>query len=217
MIASQRKKTEAAAVASEIEELADGDDATIWRDALLAALGGFMVILIIAIIHMRPAETEKRAELDTQGNMTMEIFWDSKIDADVDLWVQGPGDVPVGYSNKQGVLFTLLRDDLGYQADISGLNSEISVSRDLRAGEYVMNIHLYRNRDSRLPLEVKSKIRMVTANGLVKEIASRTDKFMRQGEEITVIRFRIGADGRLEGDSLNYVHKPLRSSGRSEK
>jgi len=33
--------------------------------------------------------------------------------AHVDLWVQAPGDVPVGYSNKSGGVLNLLRDDLG--------------------------------------------------------------------------------------------------------
>jgi hypothetical protein len=31
----------------------------------------------------------------------------------VDLWVQAPGDIPVGYSNKGGLIMNLLRDDLG--------------------------------------------------------------------------------------------------------
>ena len=42
--------------------------------------------------------------------------WPPELDSDVDLWVQAPGDVPVGYSNKGGAVFNLLRDDLGHAA-----------------------------------------------------------------------------------------------------
>ena len=56
----------------------------------------------------------------------IEARWPDAVDADVDLWVQAPGDVPVGYSNKGGAIFNLLRDDLGTRADATGINYEIS-------------------------------------------------------------------------------------------
>ena len=55
------------------------------------------------------------------GNVIIEAQWADKLDADVDLWVQAPGDVPVGYSNKSGAVFNLLRDDLGRAHDITDL------------------------------------------------------------------------------------------------
>ena len=51
------------------------------------------------------------------------------MDADVDLWVQAPGDISVGYSNKGSAVFNLLRDDLGKRVDVTGLNYETSYSR----------------------------------------------------------------------------------------
>ena len=76
----------------------------------------------------------------------VEANWPPDLDSDVDLWVQAPGDVPVGYSNKGGAVFNLLRDDLGQQLDLSGLNYESSYSRGIVPGEYTVNVHLYRNR-----------------------------------------------------------------------
>ena len=76
----------------------------------------------------------------------VEANWPPDMDSDVDLWVQAPGDMPVGYSNKGGAVFNLLRDDLGQQLDLSGLNYESSYSRGIVPGEYTVNLHLYRNR-----------------------------------------------------------------------
>ena len=75
----------------------------------------------------------------------IEARWPDGVDADVDLWVQAPGDVPVGYSNKGGAIFNLLRDDLGQRADATGMNYEVSYARGMPAGEYTANLHLYRN------------------------------------------------------------------------
>jgi hypothetical protein len=72
--------------------------------------------------------------------------WPDAADTDVDLWVQGPGDVPVGYSNKGGRLFNLLRDDLGLQSDAAKINYESSFSRGIVEGEYVINVHLYKSK-----------------------------------------------------------------------
>jgi hypothetical protein len=47
----------------------------------------------------------------------------------VDLWVQAPGDVPVGYSNESGVIFNLVRDDLGKGSDPNSMNYEIAYGR----------------------------------------------------------------------------------------
>src|SRR5688572_5701866 len=80
---------------------------------------------------------------------------DAKVDADVDLWVQAPGDVPVGYSNKSGRIFNLLRDDLGRAQDITDYNYEVAYTRRMPGGEYVVNLHMYRGRSVSYPVGVK--------------------------------------------------------------
>src|SRR4051794_3763581 len=60
------------------------------------------------------------------GNVIVEMTWPPNIDADVDLWVQAPGDVPVGYSDKSGIIFNLLRDDLGHSGDPNSMNYEVT-------------------------------------------------------------------------------------------
>ena len=125
-----------------------GDDSDIvFRDLILLMLTGFVTVAVLMLAHINPKAAAASAK-DTAppGNVMVEANWPPGMDSDVDLWVQAPGDMPVGYSNKGGAVFNLLRDDLGHQLDLSGLNYESSYSRGVVPGEYTVNLHLYRNR-----------------------------------------------------------------------
>jgi hypothetical protein len=73
----------------------------------------YLVIGAVALAHVAKKDEEQSKGQTPPGNVIVEMFWDKATDADVDLWVQAPGDVPVGYSNKSGAIFNLVRDDLG--------------------------------------------------------------------------------------------------------
>ncbi len=75
--------------------------------------------------------------------MVVEIHWPNDLPVDVDLWVQAPRDVPVGFWNQGSRFFNLLRDDLGLEGDATGRNYEVSYSRGIPAGEYTVNVHMY--------------------------------------------------------------------------
>jgi hypothetical protein len=104
------------------------DDATVFRDVILLALLGFVTIVVLLLPHLNPPTKEEQAS-PAAGNLIVEVRWADQIDADVDLWVEAPGDEAVGYSNKGGHIFNLLRDDLGHKGDITGLNYEMAFSR----------------------------------------------------------------------------------------
>ena len=125
-----------------------GDDSDIvFRDLILLMLTGFVTVAVLMLAHVNPkAQAAVTKDSEPPGNVMVEANWPPDQDADVDLWVQAPGDVPVGYSNKGGAVFNLLRDDLGQQLDLSGLNYESSYARGIVPGEYTVNVHLYRNR-----------------------------------------------------------------------
>ncbi|MCH7661923.1 MAG: hypothetical protein IH933_15545, partial [Euryarchaeota archaeon] len=67
---------------------------TVFRDTILLALLGFVFISVILLIHFNPEAKENESE--PPGNVIVEISWPAELDTDVDLWVQAPGDVPVG-------------------------------------------------------------------------------------------------------------------------
>ena len=191
----------------------EGGDGTVFRDVIMLALLGFVTIVILLLPHLNPP-SKRDASADPPGNVVVEIRWPDENDADVDLWVQAPGDVPVGYSNKDGGVFNLLRDDLGHIQDLSSLNYEMAYSRGTPQGEYVVNLHLYRSRTTPLPIpvEVNIGIRKSNNESLV-TISSNKVQLSHEGQELTVIRFRLSQLGRLVDGSVHDLPRSLRSAG----
>jgi len=185
---------------------------TVFRDVIMLALVGFVAMVILILPHINPPGAKAIADAEPPGNVIVEVRWPDEIDADVDLWVQAPGDVPVGYSNKGGAAFNLLRDDLGNRADVTGLNYETAYSRGILPGEYTVNLHLYRNPSKTYPVPVT----VVTS---VKRDADRNSKqllasevlLVREGEEMTVYRFRLTDAGDLVAGSVHSLQKDLRA------
>src|SRR5690606_40575934 len=115
---------------SGLDRFDDDAGGTVFRDMIRLALAGFVAIVVLLLPHINPPGDAK-AVVDPPGNIMVEAVWPEDLDVDVDLWVQAPGDTPVGYSNKSGRFFNLLRDDLGQVADATKLNYEVSYSRGI--------------------------------------------------------------------------------------
>jgi hypothetical protein len=191
-----------------------GDDSgTVFRDVILLALAGFVFITVLLLPHINPKAKDGEGSTDPPGNVIAEMRWDDKLRTDVDLWVQAPGDVPVGYSNKSGLIFNLLRDDLGSHADPTDVNFETSFSRGIPPGEYTVNVHLFRNLENTYPINVRVVVRVKTDNEAgARPIAATTVRLDREGQELTAFRFRLTEKGELEQNRMNSVFKPLRSA-----
>ena len=180
---------------------------TVFRDFTLLMVLGFVAMVVWLLPHINPPESA--ADYTPPGNVVIAIHWPEG-DTDVDMWVSGPGEsAPVGYSNKSGELFNLLRDDLG-APDVER-NYENGYSRGIAAGEYIVNVHCYRC--SKAPVEVEVEVHLSTENGdkgMVPVATTKVD-LGRTGEERTALRFKLDADGQVEPDSLNSVFRPLRA------
>lgn len=199
-----------------LDDHEDDGTSTVFRDVITLALLGFVAAVILLLPHVNPQAKTTADAVDMPGNVMVEIRWPDQIDADVDLWVQAPGDVPVGYSNKGGKVFNLLRDDLGTKGDATGLNYEVSYSRGIPEGEYVVNLHLYRNNTtlSEIPVTVVVSTKGAAAHS-AKQILTSQVKLEHIGQELTVFRFRLDKNGELEANSVNNLPKPLRSASKS--
>ena len=194
--------------------LSDEND-VVFRDVILLALTGFisMVILLIPFVNL---PTEEESSSTPPGNVIVELFWDNKRDVDIDLWVQAPDDIPVGYSNKGGLFFNLLRDDLGIYKDNSPVNYEVSYSRGISDGVYIANVHLYREDKAPFkPIVAELLVSVVDPDSNKRKQILRTSKKLEEiGKEITVFQFELDKKGKLNKNSINNKYVMLRSGNK---
>ncbi len=191
----------------------EGDTSITFRDMTMLALAGFVVIVMILLPHINPRAKKSQDGIVPPGNVIVEITWSPELDTDIDLWVQAPGDVPVGYSNKGGVVFNLLRDDLGRQGDVTEVNYENSFSRGIVPGEYTVNVHLYRHPSGVYPVRVVAVASVKkSANEDTRQLIKTEVNLFSHGEEVTAMRFVLTEEGDLVPGSAHSLFKPLRSA-----
>ena len=187
----------------------------VFRDVILLALTGFISMVILLIPFVNPP-TEEESSSTPPGNVIVELFWDDKRDVDIDLWVQAPDDIPVGYSNKGGLFFNLLRDDLGIYKDNSPVNYEVSYSRGISDGVYIANVHLYREDKAPFkPIVAELLVSVVDPDSNKRKQILRTSKKLEEiGKEITVFQFELDKNGKLNKNSINNKYVMLRSGNK---
>ena len=190
----------------------DDDSGTIFRDVILLALSGFVALVVMMIPFINPpAETELETSTTEPGNVIVEIHWPPELDADIDLWVRAPGDIPVGYSNKGTALVNLLRDDLGQFNDLTESNYEVTYSRGIVAGEWIVNLHAFRMDPERPPpYTIRTVVSVMRPDFLrpVQILEKQTD-LTRLGQERTVFRFKLNQEGKLIRGSTNDLQRSL--------
>ena len=186
---------------------------TVFRDAILLSLLGLMLIIVILLQYFNPPTEEATSE--PPGNVIVELEWPNELDTDIDLWVQAPKDRSVGYSNKGNAVLNLLRDDVGSRQDISDINHEITYSRGVLPGEYIVNLHYYADhtgKGGRLKVPVHVWVSVKKGNrSTPRVIVDRRLTMDRVGDEKTAFRFRLGEKGELVAGSINERFKALRA------
>jgi hypothetical protein len=183
---------------------------TVFRDFTLLMVLGFVAMVVWLLPHVNPPTQSTDAV--PPGNVIVAIAW-AEGNTDIDLWVAGPGEiVPVGYSNKGGVLFNLLRDDLGNLPDATPLNYENAYSRGVVPGEYVVNVHCYRCPVVPQKVDVEVSINTGGNGKSVKPVATTALELRANGQEKTALRFRLDASGNIEPRSMNNIFRPLRAA-----
>ncbi|MCZ6734017.1 MAG: hypothetical protein O7B27_15970 [Gammaproteobacteria bacterium] len=198
----------------EIDFFDDESGATVFRDVILLALAGFVMLVLLLLPHLNPRAIPQDPT-PRPGNVMVELRWPDELNVDVDLWVQAPGDVPVGYSNQGGAIFNLLRDDLGHINDTTDLNYEFSYSRGVPAGEYTVNLHLYRNLANVYPVPAVVAVSVKNSPNLpAQQILSTKLNLSHEDEEVTAFRFKLDEEGRLLSGSVHNLPRPLRAAAR---
>jgi len=183
-----------------------------FRDIIFNSFAAFAILLIILISHVRP-EQVIAGETKSPGNLIAECQWKEGTATDVDMWVKAPLDIPIGYSNLNGRVFNLLRDDLGNVFDYVELNYENAYTRGLPVGEYIVNVHLYSNNEGTYPVTVRCQVSIKSPmrTGNPEPRLASTVELLFQNHEITVFRFEIDEDGDIIPATVSTIFKPLRA------
>ena len=79
-----------------------------------------------------------------------------------------------------------------------------------RVGEYTANVHLYRNEaGGHVPVTVVASVKAPDQQSS-KQILASTVELTREGQELTVFRFRLDNSGALVSGSVTNLQKPIR-------
>ncbi|PDT79981.1 hypothetical protein CO676_30260 [Sinorhizobium sp. BJ1] len=166
---------------------------------------GVAAVIMFVLPSINPPAAAKDP-IDIPGNLVATIVWPEG-PTDVDLWVAGPSDRAVGYSNKSGRIWSLLRDDLGTANDSTPINMESAFTRGLPDGEYVVNVRCF-GCAGRVPVPVNVEIRLadgaVVWRGFVDLVADK--------QERTALRWLM-AGGAVVVGSESQVFRDIRGEG----
>ena len=189
----------------------EDDSGTIFRDVTLLALLGFVAMVIMLLPFINPEAEAEKSTTTEPGNVMVEILWPPQMDSDIDLWVMAPGDIPVGYSNKGSTVLNLLRDDLGIYSDLTDINYEVTYSRGIVAGEWIVNVHAFRtDPDNPPPIKVRVVVSVKTPEDLRPvQILEKEVVLEQLGQERTVFRFKLTQDGDLVSGSVHDLQRSL--------
>ncbi|MFT6580753.1 MAG: hypothetical protein ACJAU6_001182 [Alphaproteobacteria bacterium] len=192
----------------EFDDFEDETVGTVFRDVILLALIGFVAMVVMLLPHIKRT-TEDAQDHKAPGNVIIEMHWPNEMQYDVDLWVKGPDSLPVGFWNQGNEVFNLLRDDLGLEGDATLQNYEVSYSRGIPPGEYVVNVHMYGPvpPNTVIPVNVVVSVRQKFDH--TRQILQTIVKLERRHQEETAFRFRLTREGDLVDGSVNTLRYPL--------
>lgn len=176
------------------------------RDLLLLVLN----VLVLCIALMISKQTSQDSgQAPSAGQLAVVATWPEG-DKDVDVWLDAPGEpAPVGFSNPNGKVWNLLRDDLGTTNDYLPTNFENAFTRGVPAGLYTINIKCYRCVSFPVPVTVELSEQSDGYTHSMEKLFTTTLLLIVDKQERTVFQFTVGSDGRIRRESLNRSFRPL--------
>ena len=184
-------------------------------DVLFNTLLCFAALFALSFILIKPKDSEQNVEVKAEFILT--VVWPKDMDNDVDTYVEDPAGNLVAFMRREEGLMHLSRDDVGITNDriqtpfgtvAYDENREIITFRGVIPGEYVVNVHMYTKRDSRLETPVTVQLDKINP---FQVITRKKTILLEKGDEKTVFRFVV--DNEKEVTSLNELPKSLIATG----
>ncbi len=181
-------------------------------DMLFNLLIAFVFCFIVALLAMNP-KALKAGDVPAKAEFILTLGWPDGNANDIDAWVEGPGQQLVWFRARDAGLMHLDRDDRGLENDsivvngrtiINPLNQEVVTIRGVAPGEYVVNAHYYETKDSK---PVQATLSVVKVNPKAEVVYYGQQTLGRKGDEVTMVRFSIGAEGGIS--DISTLQKDL--------
>ena len=169
-------------------------------DFLFNTLLCFVALFAVALLVINPNQDDKK--IDVKAEFIITATWPGDMNDDIDLYVEDPNGNIVYFKRQEAGLMHLDRDDMGMSSDrvetdvgIIEYNDNIEVVtiRGTIPGEYVVNLHSYTKREE----ELTSVLVTVDKINPFRTIVSKTIVFDDSGQEETVCRFFLNAEGEV--------------------
>lgn len=156
-----------------------------------------VALFLLSILLLNPPKQESNTKKETKYLIVMK--WQDGSNHDVDLWIQY-GERVIGFPMRQSSNIALERDDLGpddttQMLHFTPINEEIISIRSFQEGWYTVAAHWYRKRDEGVVPIVQWAIIAVYDNNKIVDRGQVI--FSSQGQEITLVRFFMKADGEI--------------------
>ena len=174
------------------------------HDIVFLMAAGFFILFMVALWYVNPIA--KLGKIDSKAEFIVNMEWPGNLDADIDMWMMDPNGEIIWFSNKtpNESPASLERDDLGHTNDTIMINGrptilkrnlETITLRSILPGEYIINIHFYRDLSGKSPIPVT--VRVDKLNPIVSTVFNTTTPILLRSvnDEFTIVRFVIEPDG----------------------
>lgn len=181
-------------------------------------LGVFICLFMLAFLMMSKKIEDKNNRVESKAEFLITVTWNKDSNNDVDTYVEDPLGNLVFFRAREKGLMHLDRDDIGTTNDAITMgdgktvtvreNREIVTIRGIIPGEYVVNVHMYSERDKSEKTPVTVKLEKI--NPLLKTITIKETELGKVGDEKTCFRFTLDNVGDVT--SVNDLEKELAKS-----
>lgn len=178
-------------------------------------LGVFICLFMLSFLMMSKKIEEKNNKVESKAEFMITVTWDKNSSNDVDTYIEDPLGNLVFYRAKEKGLMHLDRDDYGITNDTIMMgdgktvtvheNREIVSLRGIIPGEYIVNVHMYSERDKAEKTQVTVKLEKI--NPAFKTIAMKEVELRTTGDEKTAFRFTLDNVGDVT--NINDLGKEL--------
>ena len=174
----------------------------------------FLCCLLLVVYMLIAPPVKSKPSIDTLGYYAVVVTWRDGSTNDVDTYVEDPQDHIVYFANPQTGLMHLEQDDLGTgvsnTTSVNGRqvvvkqNQERVILQGIVPGEYIVNVHLYSQRQH-TPEPVT--IKLYRLRGEDEVLITQHVVLQREGDQKTAFRFTLNSAGHM--CCVNHLQKNL--------